>query len=225
MSSQPNPLLRIELSVNASHPELLEGLDVWLHLGLLNHAQVKRLSQTYLTCLVPAPAVVAVPKPEIAASLPSDIDWETGIDAEPLTPSPVVQIWQSLRDELSVRWLLFLGVFLVVVSSGVLAATQWRNFPGVAQYGVLWAYTVIFWGGSVWALKQRNLQLTAQTLRLITLLLMPVNFWAMDSFGLWRNPVEWVVMAIAAVSLTSITLFHRKCGIVPHALPLAPRCF
>ena len=210
MSSQPNPLLRIELSVNASHPELLQGLDVWLHLGLLNHAQVKRLSQTYLTCLVPAPAVVAVPKPEIAASLPSDIDWETGIDAEPLTPSPVAQIWQSLRDELSVRWLLFLGVFLVVVSSGVLAATQWRNFPGVAQYGVLWAYTVIFWGGSVWALKQRNLQLTAQTLRLITLLLMPVNFWAMDSFGLWRNPVEWVVMAIAAVSLTSITLFHRE---------------
>lgn len=27
MSSQPDPLLRIELSVKASHPQLLEGLD------------------------------------------------------------------------------------------------------------------------------------------------------------------------------------------------------
>ena len=209
MSSKPNPLLRIELSVNAEHPELLEGLEVWLRLGLINHAQIKRLSRTYLTCLVPVPAIVAKPT-KIAASLPSDIEWEIGVDATPLTPSPVAQMWQSLRDELSVRWLLFLGVFLVVVSSGVLAATQWKNFPAVAQYGVLWAYTVIFWGGSVWSRKQRNLQLTAQTLRLITLLLMPVNFWAMDSFGLWRNPVEWIVMAIAAVSLTSITLFHQE---------------
>ncbi len=209
MSSKPNPLLRIELSVNAEHPELLEGLEVWLRLGLINHAQIKRLSRTYLTCLVPVPAIVAKPT-KIAASLPSDIEWEIGVDATPLTPSPVAQMWQSLRDELSVRWLLFLGVFLVVVSSGVLAATQWQNFPAVAQYGVLWAYTVIFWGGSVWSRKQRNLQLTAQTLRLITLLLMPVNFWAMDSFGLWRNPVEWIVMAIAAVSLTSITLFHQE---------------
>lgn len=153
---------------------------------------------------------MAIPKPQIEA-LPSDIDWESDIqDAETLTPSPVAQMWQSLWDELSVRWLLFLGVFLVVVSSGVLAATQWENFPAVAQYAVLWAYTVIFWVGSVWALRQRNLQLTAQTLRLITLLLMPVNFWAMDSFGLWRNPLEWVVMAFAAVTLTTITLLHQE---------------
>lgn len=84
------------------------------------------------------------------------------------------------------------------------------EFSRVGQYGVLWLYTVIFWGGSVWALRQQNLQLTAQTLRLITLLLMPVNFWAMDSFGLWRNPLEWVVMAFAAVTLTTIILFHQE---------------
>jgi len=206
MPSQPDSLLRIEFSVKASHPKLLEGLDVWLRMGLINQAQVKRLSQTYLTCPIPVP--VATPKLE---ALPSDIDWESGIqDTEIPTPSPVAQMWQSLWDELSVRWLLFLGVFLVVVSSGVLAATQWQNFPAVAQYGVLWAYTVIFWVGSVWAQRMQNLQLTAQTLRLITLLLMPVNFWAMDSFGLWQNPLEWMVMAFAAVTLTMITLFHQE---------------
>jgi hypothetical protein len=205
MSSQPDPLLIIELSVKASHPRLLQGLDVWLSLGLINQAQVKRLSQTYLTCPIPV-AVVATP----IEALPSDIEWESDIqEAEIITPSPVAQMWHSLWDELSVRWLLFLGVFLVVVSSGVLAATQWQNFPAVAQYGVLWAYTVIFWVGSVWAQRLPNLQLTAQTLRLITLLLIPVNFWAMDSFGLWKNPIEWLVMAVAAVTLTTITLFHQ----------------
>lgn len=211
MSSKPDPYLRIDFSINASHPKFLEGLDIWLRLGLIGHTQVKGLSKTYLTCPIPVPVVTKVSKPKPVV-LPSGIDWEDDSIpvAETLTPSPVAQMWQSLWDELSVRWLLFLGVFLVVVSSGVLAATQWQNFPAVAQYGVLWAYTVIFWGGSVWAGKQRNLQLTAQTLRLITLLLMPVNFWAMDSFGLWRNPLEWVVMAIAAVSLTTITLFHQE---------------
>jgi hypothetical protein len=119
-------------------------------------------------------------------------------------------MWQSLIDELSVRWLLFLGVFLVVVSSAVLAATQWKRFPAVGQYGVLWAYTLIFWFGSVWADKQRNLQLTAQTLRLVTLLLVPVNFWAMDSFGLWRHPWQWLVVAIAAFTLTANTVLHPE---------------
>src|SRR4028119_1753022 len=211
MSSQPDRL-RIEVTVKASQPELLEGLDVWLRLGLISHTQVRRLSQTYLTCLLPQPAVtVFEPEPQVTASLASSTDWE--IDTPPVkTPkqSRLSQMWYSLRDELSVRWLLFLGVFLVVVSSGVLAATQWRNFPAAGQYGVLWAYTVIFWVGSFWASQQRNLQLTAQTLRLITLLLVPVNFWAMDSFGLWRHPGEWIVVAIAAITLTTITLLHQE---------------
>ena len=44
-------------------------------------------------------------------------------------PLFIFQIWQSFKDEFSIRWLLFLGVFLVMVSSGVLAATQWERFP------------------------------------------------------------------------------------------------
>jgi len=209
MSSKPDRPHRIEVSVNASHPELLEGLDVWLRLGLLNPGQVKRLSQTYLTCRLPELVVAAtVPEPQLTASS-SDWEVDTPLVGTP-KQSPLTQMWYSLRDELSVRWLLFLGVFLVVVSSGVLAATQWRNFPAAGQYGVLWAYTVIFWVGSFWASQQRNLQLTAQTLRLITLLLVPVNFWAMDSFGLWRNPGEWVVIAIAAITLTTITVLHQE---------------
>jgi hypothetical protein len=112
---------------------------------------------------------------------------------------------QSWGEELSVRWLLFLGVFLVVLSSGVLAASQWERFPAVGQYGVLFAYTLSFCGFTLWAGKQSNLRLTAQTLLIVTLLLVPINFWAMDSFSLWQNPLNLVVMGIASLTLTFIT--------------------
>jgi hypothetical protein len=38
-------------------------------------------------------------------------------------PNILVRLWQGLLDELSIRWLLFLGIFLIIISSGVLAAS------------------------------------------------------------------------------------------------------
>jgi hypothetical protein len=219
MTSKLDRSLRIELTVKASQPQLLEGLDVWLRLGLLSDAQVRQLSHRYLSSPLPEPVATPTPVPQVATS---DTDEGDTTVATTPTESPLSRMWHSLKDELSVRWLLFLGVFLVVVSSGVLAATQWKNFPAAGQYGVLWAYTVIFWFGSFWAGRQ-DLQLTAQTLRLVTLLLIPVNFWAMDSFGLWRNPLEWLVIAIAAITLTTITLLNQD--IKENASRFAPNPF
>jgi hypothetical protein len=112
--------------------------------------------------------------------------------------------------EISVRWLLFLGVFMVVLSSGLLAASQWQKFPAAGQYGVLLAYTLVFWGVSWWAATQPSLRLTAQTLQLVTLLLVPVNFWAMDGFQLWGDSLGWLTVAIATAALTGITVLLLK---------------
>ncbi|HEY9851963.1 MAG TPA: hypothetical protein V6D28_20990 [Leptolyngbyaceae cyanobacterium] len=209
MSPQSERSIRLEVILSSSQPQLLEGLDIWLHLGLLSDAQVKQLCQTYLTCPLPQQVPVAkIPTPTPVAvatkARPARV-------AEPeAPPSKLKQIWDSLIAELSVRWLLFLGVFMVVVSSGLLAATQWEKFPAFGQYGVLLTYTLIFWGVSFWAGKQRNLQLTAQTLQLVTLFLVPVNFWAMDGFRLWGNPLEWLTVAIASAILTGIILVLLK---------------
>ncbi|MBW4647924.1 MAG: DUF2157 domain-containing protein [Kastovskya adunca ATA6-11-RM4] len=209
MSSQSDQSLKIEVTVNWDvnwdQPELLEGLDSWLSLGLIGDAQVRQLCQRYLSSPLPQVAVA----PSVPPVTPSVPEWQVEEPVAPTRrPSPLAQMWQSLRDEISVRWLLFLGLFLVVLSSGVLAATQWRTFPAVGQYGVLWTYTLIFWGVSFWAGKQRNLQLTAQTLRLAMLLLIPVNFWAMDR--LWQQPWGIIAIAFSAVSLTAITLLQRQ---------------
>lgn len=227
MSFPVDRLISIELSIRAQ-PQLLEGLDAWLRLGLLSEAQVKQLCQTYLVCVLPQPAtedhqasqLTLSSEPHVAQGLPvgnTPAVISSLSTARAISRSPLARLLQSLTAELSVRWLLFLGVFMVVTSSGVLAASQWQRFPASGQYAVLLGYTLMFWGVGFWAGKQQNLHLTAQTLQIVTLLLVPVNFWAMDSFGLWQHPWEWFTVATAACILTAIAILLLK-----NSFPLAP---
>ena len=219
MSSPLERPLKIEIRLPSSHPLLLEGLDIWLRLGLISDTQVRQLCREFLVCAVvlqPQPeaepkVVFATPNP--VQQLPVAALQSSNLRKPPeqlAKPNFISTMLQSLGAELSVRWLLFLGVFLVVVSSGVLAASQWKMFPAFGQYGVLFAYTLTFWGLSFWAIRQSNLRLTAQTLLIVTLLLVPVNFWAMDSFQLWQNPLDWIVVTIACPTLTAITVLLSK---------------
>src|SRR6476661_4426286 len=219
MSSPKDRSSKIELSVLASHPELLTGLDAWLRLGLVSPAEVEELCGQYLVCPIREPAVdlseiedprAPITEPKVPAlstqqALPSSRESVAMPTEITQTPNFIAQILQSLMAEISVVWLLFLGVFMVVVSSGVLAASQWERFPAAGQYGVLLAYTLTFWAISSWANRQHNLHLTAKTLQEVTLLLVPINFWAMDTFGLWRYPWDWAVAIAAALILTWIT--------------------
>ncbi|BAY07916.1 DUF2157 domain-containing protein [Calothrix sp. NIES-2098] len=210
----PDRPLKIDIRLPSSHPQLLEGLDLWLRMGLISDAQVRQICQEFLVCQVSLQPQVAKATADPVKQLPVEMLQTTSLEsrsrklppAEPAKPNLITTMLQSLGAELSVRWLLFLGVFLVVVSSGVLAASQWEKFPASGQYGVLFAYTLSFWGFGFWAARQNNLRLTAQTLLLVTLLLVPVNFWAMDSFKLWHNPLDWIAVAIAAPTLTAITV-------------------
>ncbi|MFN6468911.1 MAG: DUF2157 domain-containing protein [Nostoc sp. SerVER01] len=219
MSSPLERPLKIEIRLPSSHPHLLEGLDIWVRLGLISDSQVRQLCREFLVCkVVLQPQVQVENKVTFATSDPVEQLSVAALQASsprklpetPAQPNFISTMLQSLGAELSVRWLLFLGVFLVVVSSGVLAASQWEKFPASGQYGVLFAYTLSFWGLSFWATRQNNLRLTAQTLLIVTLLLVPVNFWAMDSFGLWQNPLNWIVVAIACPTLTAITVLISK---------------
>ena len=209
MTSPFEPSQKIPIKLPSNHPDLLLGLDDLLQLGLISDDQVKQIARQYLTCTVVfTPQTASEPEEIFTPSTPPRkplIATLPPIPTVPKKPSFVNSMLQSWGEELSVRWLLFLGVFLVVLSSGVLAASQWERFPAVGQYGVLFAYTLSFCGFTFWAGKQSNLRLTAQTLLIVTLLLVPINFWAMDSFSLWQNPLTLIVMGIASVTLTFIT--------------------
>src|SRR6478672_435456 len=174
MSSPKDRSSKIELSVLASHPELLTGLDAWLRLGLVSPAEVEELCRQYLVCPLRDPAVdlseiddspiAPITEPKVPAlstqkAVPSSRESVARPTETTQTPNLIAQILHSLMAEISVVWLLFLGVFMVVVSSGVLAASQWERFPAAGQYGVLLAYTLTFWAISSWANRQQNLHL------------------------------------------------------------------
>jgi hypothetical protein len=189
MFDYPLRSIWLELQIDPADPQLLTILDNMLQAGMLSPEQISQIAQNCLSTELPL-ATVQPPSPIPVAP-------------EPIL-APVPTIWQSLKDELSVRWLLFLGVFLVVLSSGVLAATQWSRFPAWGQYGLLWLYTIGFWLTGSWVRRQEGLRLTANTLQIAALLLIPVNFWAIDSFRLWQQPWEIAIAVVAASSLAGI---------------------
>jgi hypothetical protein len=189
----------IQIQTQADNPALLEGLEAWLALGLLSDEQIKQLSQQYLS----------QPLPQLSVTESSPIQPQPSVISVSPHRNGFTQLWQSFKAEFSVRWLLFLGLFMVVVSSGVLAASQWERFPALGQYGVLFAYTLGFFTASFWVNRSNQLPLTSQTLRWVTLLLIPLNFWAMHGLGLSQNLTTVWIIAIAAILLTGIViLFH-----------------
>ena len=191
--------LSLSIYIKANRPELLIGLDQWLELGLISQGQVRKLCRNHLSCALPEVKVVqSIP---ITKKMVAETRNESLVTVAPFA-NIFSRILQGFLDELSIRWLLFLGIFLVVVSSGVLAASQWQNFPAFGQYLVLLIYTICFWGIGWWTSKQNKLKLTSQTLSAIATLLVPINFWAMSYLGLGKNLIEWIITAIAVLVLT-----------------------
>lgn len=198
---QSDSWLAIEIFVPANDPQLLVGLEQLLQLNLISQAQVKNLCRKNLSCILPE-RVVVQPTPII-------LEASTKVNQLPELVAPTVQdsppifarILQSFLDELSIRWLLFIGIFLVIISSGVLAASQWQNFPPAVQYLVLLGYTFGFWGMGWWTSKQQDLRLTSQTLNQIATLLIPINFWAINYLSLGNNGIEWSIIIGAIVGL------------------------
>ncbi|MEB3224800.1 MAG: hypothetical protein VKJ86_03245 [Synechococcus sp.] len=192
---------RINLMLDPENPGFLAGLNDLLQRGLISEETVRDIGRSHLACPLPDYGVIretwitpSEPTPKAASlqGLAPTISLEKSAKIGRSAPT----IIENFLEELSVRWLLFLGVFLVVLSSGVLVASQWSNFPVVGQYLVLWSYTVVFGIIGFWAKTQEGLRLTALTLQIVAVLLVPFNFWAADQLGVWQVPFQGM-MAIA----------------------------
>ncbi|MEB3268104.1 MAG: hypothetical protein VKJ09_06155, partial [Leptolyngbya sp.] len=181
----------LEFRIPPDHPQLLAGLEAWVQLGLISDVTVRQMAASHLVCPLPSPKAVPIAAPA------------------PVPAAPRVQVPHTVRafvDELSVIWLLLVGVFLVVVSSVVLAATQWQAVPPTGQYAILLVYTLAFWQLGQWTGRRDNLQATSRMLQVTTLLIIPINFWMMAALGL-RQGLGGMALALgAAIALSAITL-------------------
>ncbi|MEB3230500.1 MAG: hypothetical protein VKJ64_05785 [Leptolyngbyaceae bacterium] len=222
----PKSAIILKIPVEPDQPSLLDGLDHWVQLGLIADAQMRQIAQQHLSCALPDPVVEPVAthhlEPSEARShqqsrpkygIPSPIPAPLPTSPPAPAPTPLIpRLTQAFIENFSITWLLFLGVFMVVLSSVVLAASQWQSVPPPGQYSILLAYTIAFWGAASWTQRQENLQITALMLRVTTLLIIPVNFWMIDSLGLWQSTIGWGLGIGAAIALSLMTLFllHPK---------------
>lgn len=199
--------LEVELSVDSQHPELLQGLDVLARYQLLTDEQIHHICCQYLVCQLPAidaqPAALPAASDTQSLSLGAKVG-NLASTIKTTTLDRMADIAQSLSDELSVFGLLLLGVFSAIIGSGLLAAQLLNVLPPTGQYGILWLYTLAFFRIQWWSQKQSNLRLTAKMLELATLLLLPVNFWAIDALMGWQTPLSWFTTAIAVGSFAVI---------------------
>ena len=209
--------------VAIQNDQLLQGLGLWLDLGLIDQKSLNLICATRFVCELKSEAPInsrlsldeslnesSVRTANISGSRLKRspvVQPKPVIAKAPQKPSQVAQTVRSLLSEFSTMWLLFLGVFLVVVSSGLLSASQWNNFSGQRQYLLLFAYTLGFFGVSFWTSKNERLRLTTRALQLVTLLLVPANFWAMDGLRLLGNPVGIGLGAIAGCVLSGVAIF------------------
>jgi hypothetical protein len=220
-SPEPERFIPIRVNLPVNHPALFEGLEAWLRIGLISDHQIRELCRQYLVCAVPVQATVPsliedlpVSSAPVAASsrtalvnIDSDLEATHAPETHPVRAGGwVSQFLERLINEVSVIWLLCLGVFLVVISSAVLAASQWQHFSPVGQYGILFGYTIAFVVVGLWIGAQPRLQLTGSMLKIASLLIIPVNFWMMDGFHLLQSPVGIGLAAIAAVLLSVATI-------------------
>lgn len=213
--------IRLNLTSERVNLHVLEGLDNWVKLGLLSEAQVRELAQVMSEPIPTVTVDIASTSealrardrwPDEEALAANAAESSDRVPVTPKSPSQISRSLNALLDEISVIWLLFLGVFLVIVSSGVLAATQWQSFSAVGQYAILLGYTLAFWGASLWAKQQETLQTTARMLVLTTLLLIPVNFWMMDALGVLSSLLGKGAGGIAAIALSCLplSLLHNR---------------
>lgn len=208
--------INLEIDLDLDNPELLQGLQNWLDLGLINDLKVKNISQKHLTCTLPETVSVKPPVTEESAnlvkkSLPVAVNSVTETEnVKDKKKNIFVNLWNRFYQEIAVRSFLFLGIFLVVTSSSILAATQWNNFPDWFQYFILFSYTLAFWITGFHTQKKENLALTSQTLQAISFLLIPINFWTIDSFVWTSGFLGGLISAIALFALSYIYFFSNK---------------
>jgi hypothetical protein len=226
----PQRPVHFSFPIPLNHPQLLQGLDNWLALGLLTEDQVRNFCEHNLSCELPEPQPEIVssefvnspqknqepptsnslllnsPTPNSELQTPNP-ELQTPNpeprtpNSELRTPNSLNRLIQGLMTELSLRWIQFLGTFWVIVSSGVLAANLWQRSNPSVQYLVLLTYTVAFFAASHWCGRRSGLRLTALTLQTIAGILIPVNFWAMDDLGLRQTMLGGLTMAIATLVL------------------------
>lgn len=131
--------------------------------------------------LVPAPAAPTL-APEPAPSAPPS---PTPAIPQPPAPAPGKRSWAAALLALSSRRaLLYLGAFLLVMSSLTLVIFNWASFSPIVQFALLAGATIAIWGTGTWMTRHPDLHNAGGNLQKIAAMLAPVVAFALSRPGL-----------------------------------------
>lgn len=108
---------------------------------------------------------VAAGKEEIIHSHPSSSS-EEGIQKQKLTP-------QQIRER-NIKWLLNLGVLMLLIGGLVLATSTWSSMPGWMKTGFLFLSSVLFFGLAQFMIRVVKLEKTAFAFYVLSALFLPI---------------------------------------------------
>jgi hypothetical protein len=101
------------------------------------------------------------------------------------------------------RTLLFLGTFLLVMSSLTLVVFSWASLPPLVQFAILAGTVAGLWGGGAWMQRKPDLAVAGQNLQLVAALLMPVVGFALGRPGLLDLPPRMAWQLASGLSLVA----------------------
>ena len=116
--------------------------------------------------------------------------------------SPIVRFFDSFLQEKNIKWLLGIGTILVLGSSMRLIGSHWTEYPPVWKYLVILAYTAIIFIASQVCYWQLTLRKTGSGLMALTVLLLPISFFALH----WVEPSENISLHYFAMHFPIVAL-------------------
>src|SRR6266446_2628542 len=92
------------------------------------------------------------------------------------SPSLLVRFLDGFLQERSIKWVLAVGMLILLGSSLLLVTTHWETYTPVWKYLILLSYTATIHAGGQWCGYRLGLRRTGTVLQALTVLSIPVLF-------------------------------------------------
>lgn len=93
--------------------------------------------------------------------------------------SPLERFLNAFLQERNIQWMLIIGAAIVFGSSLMLVTNHWTSWPALPKYFTILGYTAAIFTAAEVGRRRLGLEATGQVLHLLTLMLMPVSFFAL----------------------------------------------
>ncbi len=104
--------------------------------------------------------------------------------------SPIVQFFDNFLQEKNIKWLLAIGVAILLGSSVMLVNSHWNSLGEAWKYLILVGYVGAIHAAAQWSFHSMGLRKTGTVLMGLTVLLIPLTFicWHLFVMGNWLEP-------------------------------------